>query len=64
MALFCRMHGKLSQPAVLLRVVQIRAALLTWMGSESEIESNMGDVSFGVGSTQKVKTRGEDLSLS
>jgi hypothetical protein len=49
---------------ILLRAVQIRVALLTQMGLESETESDMGDVSLGVGSTQKVETRGKDPSLS
>jgi hypothetical protein len=49
---------------ILLRAVQIRVALLMRTGSESKIESDMGDVSFGVGSTRKVETRGEDPSLS
>jgi hypothetical protein len=49
---------------ILLRAVRIRAALLTQTGSGSETESNTGDVSFGAGSTQRVKTRGEDPSLS
>jgi hypothetical protein len=44
----------------LLRAVQIRAALLTRTGSESET----GDVSLGAGSKQTVETRGEDPSLS
>jgi hypothetical protein len=46
-----------------LRAVWIRAALLTWMGSESETESDMADVSLGAGSMWKVKMRGEDPSL-
>jgi hypothetical protein len=49
---------------VVLRAVQIRVALLTRTGSESETESDTGDVSLGAGSTWKVETRGEDLSLS
>jgi hypothetical protein len=48
----------------LLRVVRIRAAFLTRTGSEFEIESDTGDVSFGAGSTRKVKMRGKDPSLS
>jgi hypothetical protein len=48
----------------LLRVVRIRAALLTRTGSESEMESDTGDVSLGAGSTRMVETRGEDPSLS
>jgi hypothetical protein len=39
-------------------------ALLTQTGSESEMESDMGDVSLGAGSMRKVETRGKDLSLS
>jgi hypothetical protein len=39
-------------------------ALLTWTESESETESDTGDVSLGVGSTWKVEMRGEDPSLS
>jgi hypothetical protein len=49
---------------ILLRAVQIRAALLTRMESKSEIESDMGGVSFGAGSTRKVEMRGEDPSQS
>jgi hypothetical protein len=49
---------------ILLRAVRIRAALLTRTGSESETESDMGDVSLGAGSMRKVETRGEDPSLS
>jgi hypothetical protein len=49
---------------VMLRAVRIRAALLKQTGSESETESNTGDVSPGAGSTWKVEMRGEDLSLS
>jgi hypothetical protein len=49
---------------ILLRAVWICVALVMWTGSESETESDTGDVSFGVGSTRKVETRGEDLSLS
>jgi hypothetical protein len=49
---------------ILLRAVRIHAALLTWTGSESETESDTGDVSLGAGSTRKVETRGEDPSLS
>jgi hypothetical protein len=49
---------------ILLRAVRIRAALLTRTGSESEMESDTGDVSLGAGSTWMVETRGEDLSLS
>jgi hypothetical protein len=49
---------------ILLRVVRIRMALLMQMGLGSEMESDTGDVSLGAGSTWKVETRGEDLSLS
>jgi hypothetical protein len=49
---------------IMLRAVQIRTALLTWTGSESETESDTGDVSLGAGSMRMVETRGEDLSLS
>jgi hypothetical protein len=49
---------------ILLRVVQIRMALLTRTESESEIESDTGGVSFGVGSMRKVETRGKDASQS
>jgi hypothetical protein len=48
----------------LLRAVRIRMALFTRTGSESETESDTGDVSLGAGSTRKVEMRGEDPSLS
>jgi hypothetical protein len=50
--------------AMVLRVVQIRAALLMRTGSGSETESDTGGVSLGAGSTWRVETRGEDPSLS
>jgi hypothetical protein len=53
-----------TQGGKMLRVVRIHAALLTRTGSESETESDMGDVSLGGGSMRKVETRGEDPSLS
>jgi hypothetical protein len=49
---------------ILLRAVWIRTALLTRTGSESEIKSVTGGVSFGAGSMRKVEMRGEDLSQS
>jgi hypothetical protein len=49
---------------ILLRAVWIRVALLMWTGSESEMESDMGDVSLGAGSMRRVETRGKDPSLS
>jgi hypothetical protein len=59
-----RLAHKFSFLKLLLRVVQIRTALLTRTGSKSKTESDTGDVSLGAGSTQKVETRGKDLFLS
>jgi hypothetical protein len=49
---------------ILLRAVRIRVALLTQTEPESEMESDTGGVSFGMGSMQKVEVRGEDPSQS